>query len=246
MTKGLCILYPNPEKPPRIALIDALRGLSIFLMVAYHFGIDLILYMGAPPGLIYNPFLNFLQPVFAGVFITLAGFSCRYSRQNLRRGVLLSLLGAGVTVVSLFVGFPVRFGILSFLGLGIILYDLLSPLLRRVPAAWLAWVSLTLFAAAYLTFPRPTDLPVSSHVWMLGLIPAEFTSVDYFPLLPWFFLIPFGSAVAGPIREGKLPDWFYRLNPPVFPFLGRHTLLIYLLHQPVLAGGFLLWAYFTT
>ena len=225
----------------RIPLIDALRGLSVFLMVAYHFGINLILFAGAPEGLIYNPFLNFLQPVFAGVFITLAGLSCRFSRKNLKRGVLLIFLGIGVTVVTYQVGFPVQFGILTFLGLGIVLYDLASPLLRIVPWKWLAGASLTLFAVAYALFPRNTTLPMSSHVWVLGLRPVGFATADYFPLLPWIFLILFGSAIAEPVLNRRLPGWFYRVNPPVFPFLGRHTLAIYLAHQPILYGAFMLW-----
>jgi len=229
------------DAPRRIPLIDALRGLSVFLMVAYHFGINLILFADAPKGLIYNPFLNFLQPVFAGVFITLAGLSCRFSRKNLKRGVLLIFLGIGVTVVTFQVGFPVQFGILTFLGLGIVLYDLASPLLRRIPWAWLAGVSFMLFALTYVYFPRDTTLPMSSHVWVLGFRPEEFVSADYFPLLPWIFLIFFGSAIAEPVLERRLPDWFYRVNPPVFPFLGRHTLLIYLAHQPILYGVFMVW-----
>jgi uncharacterized membrane protein len=225
----------------RIPLIDALRGLSVFLMVAYHFGINLILFAGAPDGLIYNPLLDFLQPVFAGIFITLAGLSCRFSRKNLKRGVMLVCLGIGVTVVTAQVGFAVQFGILTFLGVGIILYDLASPLLKRIPWAWLACASITLFAVAFAFFPRHTALPMASHVWMLGFRPAGFSSADYFPLLPWVFLIFFGSAIAEPVLNRRLPAWFYRANPPVLPFLGRHTLIIYLAHQPIMYGIFMLW-----
>ena len=53
-----------PEKSRYYAL-DALRGLSILLMVAYHFGYNLVMYRIAPAGLIYNPLLNVLQPFFA-------------------------------------------------------------------------------------------------------------------------------------------------------------------------------------
>ncbi|MDR0670796.1 MAG: DUF1624 domain-containing protein, partial [Oscillospiraceae bacterium] len=61
----------------RVALIDAVRGLSILLMVAYHAGYDLVGAGLLPRGLLFNPLLSVLQPFFAGVFILLAGVSAR-------------------------------------------------------------------------------------------------------------------------------------------------------------------------
>ena len=225
----------------RIAAIDALRGLSIVLMVAYHLGFDLVYYAGLPRGLLYNPLLNVLQPFFASVFILLSGLSCKLSHSNLRRGVLLFLLGAGVTVVSMFTGLPIYMGILSFLGAAIILYDLLTPVLRKIPGPLLAAVNAAAFTVTYCFFPREADVSIGSHLWMLGLYPHGFKPADYFPLLPWFFLLLLGTTLAEPVMERRLPAWFYRVNPPVLPFLGRHTLLIYLLHQPLLVGIFWIW-----
>jgi uncharacterized membrane protein len=71
----------------RIDIIDALRGVSILLMVVYHFGYDMVMYGRWPDWILFNPAINTLQSVFAGVFILLCGFSCRYSRNNPRRGI---------------------------------------------------------------------------------------------------------------------------------------------------------------
>ncbi|MDR1737052.1 MAG: DUF1624 domain-containing protein [Oscillospiraceae bacterium] len=86
------------ERPARIPLLDALRGLSIILMIAYHAGVDLVMENLIPYGVLYNPLLGFLNPLFAGVFIVLAGISSRFSRSNLRRGLIA--LGCAVLVTA--------------------------------------------------------------------------------------------------------------------------------------------------
>ena len=87
----------KPSQKRRYYAVDALRGLSILLMVAYHFGYNLVMFDIAPPGLLYNPLLNFLQPFFASVFIAISGASSTFSHSNLRRGVKILLCAALVT-----------------------------------------------------------------------------------------------------------------------------------------------------
>jgi uncharacterized membrane protein len=200
------------RSPSRIPLLDALRGFSIILVVAYHFGFNLVSAELIPRGALYNPLLAILQPFFAGLFIVLAGVSSRFSRSNLKRGLLLSGCASLITGVSLIVGAPIWFGILHLLSSCILLYWLLTKLRFAAPAV--------LLLAFALLFADVTRFPV---------VP----SADYFPLIPWGFLFAFGVWLGGPIQNEAFPKWFYTLNPPVFPALGRKTLLIYLLHQPV-------------
>jgi uncharacterized membrane protein len=84
----------------RIALLDALRGLSILLMVAYHAGYNLVTRDYIPHEVLYNPFLSALVVLFAGLFIVLAGVSSRFSRNNLRRALVTLGCAALVTIVS--------------------------------------------------------------------------------------------------------------------------------------------------
>ena len=89
---------PSPKR--RYYAVDALRGLSILLMVAYHFGYNLVMFDIAPAGLIDNPLLNFLQPFFASVFIAISGASSTFSHSNLRRGVKILLCAVLVTLAT--------------------------------------------------------------------------------------------------------------------------------------------------
>ncbi|MBQ1703219.1 MAG: DUF1624 domain-containing protein, partial [Oscillospiraceae bacterium] len=85
------------EKPrKRIELIDTLRVVAVFLMVFHHFFYDLCWLLGDWTAEVFgsrwvlfsNPVFDFLHYIFAGLFIFLAGLSCRLSRSNLRRGAI--------------------------------------------------------------------------------------------------------------------------------------------------------------
>ena len=227
--------------PPRIQLLDALRGFCILLVIAYHFGYNLVAREYIPREALYNPVLDVLQPFFAGVFIVLAGVSSRFSRSNLKRGLLLlgcallvtavsfaALPDPGLSLRAVFgfyqpaegeqIGVPVMFGILHLLAVCILLYALLEKMRLTAPAVVLS--------AFFLLRSGVTAWP-------------EVPSADYFPLVPWAFAFFFGVWLGGPIREGTFPPWFYQMKIPVFPAIGRRTLLIYLLHQPALYG--ILW-----
>jgi len=219
----------------RIGAIDALRGLSIILMVAYHFGYDLVLFDLVPVGTLYNPLLNTLEPFFAGLFITLCGVSTYFSRSNLKRGLLILLCAVPVTVATYLLDpdFFILFGILHCLGCCVLLYCLLRPLLDRLPDG----IKLSLYLAGLAASFFIRRIPVKTDaLLMFGLASPEFDPADYFPLLPWFFIFLLGTWVGKYIFERRFPDWFYTFRCRPLEFFGRHTLLIYLAHQPVCYG----------
>jgi len=222
---------PARDNPDRIQLIDGLRGLSILLMIAYHFGYDLIIFVGAPDWLIFNPVLDILQPFFAGVFIFLSGISCRFSKSNLRRG--LRMLGAAcvITLVTYFMGYPVWFGIIHFLGAGAIIFSLLRPAIDRISRPVQFLIYITLYVCSIQFTGRVYNI---SWLWWLGLRPDGWFSADYFPILPWIFIYLCGTLAGTYIVEKRLPEKFYTFRVPVLAAIGRHTMLIYLVHQPVL------------
>ena len=219
----------------RIQIIDALRGLSIILMVAYHTGYNLVMFKLAPEEALYNPLLSVLQPLFAGVFILLSGVSARYARNNRMRG--LRVLGCAMVVsfVSGIFGVLIYFGILHCLGLCMILCGdperTLDRVLPRLIQPFLL-VPLFVIGRIFLYFESEIVAPIP-YVYIFGLYPPDFGSADYFPILPWFFLYLLGAWVGLYIKERRFPRWFYAFRMPFLPVVGRHTLLIYMLHQPV-------------
>lgn len=219
------------DTPGRIQIIDGLRGLSILLMVAYHFGYDLIIFAGAPPQLIDNPVLDVLQQFFAGVFIFLSGISCRFSKSNSRRGFQMLGVAIVITAVTWAIKLPVWFGIIHFLGTAAILFSLLRPVIDRIPRPLQLIIYITLHLCSLPFIGRRYDI---SWLWWLGLRPVGWASADYFPLLPWFFIYLIGTLAGTYIVEKRLPERFYTQKVPFFAAVGRNTMFVYIIHQPVL------------
>jgi membrane-associated phospholipid phosphatase len=213
-------------------------------MVIHHLFYDLIAYQGAPLWLFSNPVFDVLHYIFAGTFIALAGFSSRYSRSNIKRGIGVAIAAGAVSLAGWLVGEPIWFGVLHFLAIAMILYGLCGKFFAKVPVA----VYAILFAFTLLIF-RFGGL-VSDYLWMFGVYAPKFYSADYFPIFPWLWVFLAGAWFGGKVQGGKLPAWFYSFKVPVFPSIGRKAFVIYLVHQPVLfyltfgifrEGQFLVW-----
>ncbi|MCL2083694.1 MAG: DUF1624 domain-containing protein [Oscillospiraceae bacterium] len=223
---------------PRYHLIDALRGFSLILMLAYHFGYALSAFGLLPETVISNPLLNVLQPLFAGVFILLCGVASRFSRSNLKRGAITLACAALISAVMWYLGTPVWFGILHLLGCCMLIYAAAGRAAENIQRRSKAFgaasgaVFAALFAVCFILLPVRAE---NDRLAWLGLRTAEFSmsAVDYFPLGRWFFLFMLGAWIGGYIIEGRMPAWFYDFNMPFLPSAGRHTLIIYMLHQPV-------------
>jgi uncharacterized membrane protein len=244
------------RKKGRMDSLDAMRGVAILAMVFYHGLYDLcdIFDYSIP---VFG-FFRLFEPLFAGLFILLAGVSSRYSHSNVKRGVRVLLLGLAVTAATV-VFIPsqsILFGILHFMGCAILLFALVHPVTDRIPpvVAFILWAGL--FAVTYAVpqtdligipglfgFSLPHILQNTPYLFWLGLPDANFFSADYFPLIPWFFLFMVGTIVGIPIKAGKLPEKFYTAHIPFLAAAGRNTLLIYVLHQPIIYG--LLWLFYT-
>ena len=227
------------DKPKRIQLIDAIRGLCVVLMCLHHLMYDLVWMLGAPPGLCTNPVLDVLHYFFAGTFIFLSGVSSRFSRSNVKRGLKCIAAAVVITVVTYFMKNPIWFGILHFLGFCMVFYGLTAKFWDKIPRAAAPFIYIALLVASAIWINR-TGFVEAKWLWPFGFMTATFYSADYFPLLPWIFVFLLGTWAGKYIREGKLPGWFYSAEPRVLPSIGRKAFIIYLVHQPVLYGLVLL------
>lgn len=240
------------EKPQRVAILDELRGLSILLMVFYHGLYDLVEIFGVRADFFRSAPMRWLQVFIASLFILISGVACRYSRNNLKRGLLCFGVGMGMTVATaLFIPSQlIVFGILHFMGVSMMLFSLLQPLLDRVHPLVGIFLSLGLYffteGVAYGTLgfwkifsiPLPDALYQVGYLFPLGFYPPFFFSSDYFPLLPWFFLFLMGSFLGVYFRRGLAPGWMVRSHCKPLAAVGRKSIWVYILHQPILYGLF--------
>lgn len=233
----------------RYHLTDSFRGFALVNMVLYHFLYDVFIIYGRYPGWLDSAWTFVWQQGICWSFIGVAGFSWRFgSGNNLKRGLWLNFLGFAITVITwLFLPQEtIFFGILNFMGVGVLLTIPASRILEKIPAPVGFIGCLLLF---YVFYPVSRGfLRAGPYIWkmpkilysgalvILGLPGADFYSSDYFPILPWIFLFWAGYFLY-PLctRAGKLPG-FFRLKVPVLAEIGRRTLWVYVLHQPVLMG----------
>lgn len=230
----------NAGKKKRIEIIDALRGLSVILMVAHHLLYNLAAFLGAPWWLFTNPVFDVLHYIFAGLFIFLSGVSSRLSHSNIKRGAIAFALAMGITAVTWYLDMPIWFGVLHLLGFCMLFFGVTRPIWDAIPRTVAPFLYIALLITGVYAvghFELTTGQMWSrSILWILGWQQRGFVSFDYFPLIPWLFVFLTGTWAGLYIKERKLPGWFYEVKPPLFPAVGRKALIIYVLHQPVLYG----------
>jgi len=232
----------------RYGILDALRGFSIISMVLFHASWDLVFLYGfdwqwyrEAPGYIW-------QQSICWVFILLSGFCQPFGKRKLKRALQVFLSGLLVSAVTLIVMPENRiiFGVLTLLGscaliclpfekiinksnptLGFCFNSTLFFLTRNINTGWLGFEGLK-----FIRLPQAWYSNLFSA--FLGFPSRSFFSSDYFSLFPWLFLFMAGYFLHLLLKKkGKLS--LLKLKGPGFlEWIGRHSLIIYLLHQPII------------
>lgn len=242
------------EKPSRYHLLDTVRGVCLISMAAYHGMYDLVDIFRLPAPW-YNDWPGYLwQQSICWTFIFLSGMCWRLSHRHLKRGLLLVGCAWVITAATWLI-MPsqlILYGVLNLLGLSALLMIPLDKLFRKLPAWTGFFGALALFfltrnvPRGSLGFeslalcPLPQVLYSTDVTAVLGFHSPEFYSTDYFPLVPWFFLYCAGYFLWGILTQSRQAKEFLSLGARPLSFLGRHSLVIYLVHQPALMGIFLL------
>jgi uncharacterized membrane protein len=171
-----------------------------------------------------------------GISLTLSGAQTKGSvwKANLKRGLMILSWGLIITAVTyrfMESGYIV-FGVLHFIGLSVMIA---APFLKYDKAN--LWLGLTLIFLGSIIRLFTVD---SSWLIWLGLTPGGFYSVDYFPLIPWFGVVLIGIFLGNrfyPNGKRMLPIGENESRAAkILSYLGRNSLKIYLIHQPILIG----------
>lgn len=227
------------QQGARIAIFDTVRGATIISMVAFHGAYDLAyLYGASMPWFTQGVFQDVWRASISWAFLLLAGWMVGLSKNNFKRagryGIAALLIWVVTTLAS--VDSPISFGIIFCMAGSTFIAAVLNRLPVRFPPAVMAATSLLAFFA---TWSIPTKLYSVGGLAWLGFPSAGFYSGDYYPLIPFCFMYLAGMYLqriyADHSRsEDDAPAWAYRDYCPPLTAIGRHSLLIYLLHQPIL------------
>jgi uncharacterized membrane protein len=223
----------------RIWEIDFLRGLSILLMVGYHLLYDLGQMVGIGSFLGFSTDLStrpwtIAQFFFAGLFVVLSGISSTLSRGNVRRALKLLAVAFLVTAATFVFdrSSTILFGILHCLAVSILIYGLV---LEKAGATACAAAGAGVIGLSVVIPAVLKGVPIRFD-WLLpfGIHSPTYSSFDYFPLFPWLAIFLAGAALGKSVYAAKQSLIRRRLPVMFINVAGRHSLLIYIVHQPLI------------
>ena len=228
----------------RIPEIDLFRGTAVLMMILFHTIFDLY-YFGLAGIDIHSGFWGGFGYITGFFFVFIAGISAWISRMRaeskldergiwikfLKRGLFIFSIGLGITVVTWFFApkSAIIFGTLHLIGLSIIL----APLFFRFSVK-----NIYIGAAIILAGLLIQGINGDPALTIIGIHAQDFSTLDYKPLIPWFgyflaglafsaFMYPNGKERSR-LKSVKIPA------PEFIQLIGRHSLIIYLVHQPVI------------
>jgi uncharacterized membrane protein len=227
----------------RLPVVDVARGAAVAAMIVYHFAWDLSAFGFISANVSEDFGWVAFARLIAASFLFVSGFSLGLADRRgfrparfLRRLVVIAAAAGAVTLVTWFV-FPdsfIFFGILHQIALASVLA---LPFLRLPVVLTLAAACFLLFARSWLANPL---FNAPALLW-LGLYTEPPVSNDYVPVFPWTGIVLLGLAAARLAGQGWAWDALARVRAasPIgraLRFAGRHSLAVYLVHQPLLFG----------
>ena len=246
--------------------LDFLRGIALIMMlfmhmswdVRYEFGFDVFGYLEAPW------FWSFIHPVIVVLFVSVSGICCTFSRNNIKRGLKLLAATVGMYtatfVINKVTGIEclILFNVLAVLTCGIFIYALISAIEKKInmnpnvtnvimglTGLYIVIVGCDIHYMDYST-ENPIFLPIGFD------IPNLPNMADYMPLFPWLGVFLIGCVIGRMCYKEKktlVPKESRVMTAVARPveFIGRHSLIIYLVHQPVIYGLLyvIFWAIFS-
>lgn len=235
-------------KKQRYTVPDIVRGIAVLMMIAYHTMWDMVYLFGVSiPWMKTDAGVVFQQSI-CWSFILISGFCFQLGRKKLRRALIVIVCSLVLTAITAIV-MPesiIIHGVLSLIGSSMLIAIPLDKLLKKINPIVGIKVSFLLFVLLFniikgvigignLTFlTLPESLYVNTITAFFGFPQSDFFSTDYVPFFPWVFLFFTGYfAYSFLMRKNKI-DILSAFSCRPLEFIGRHSLEIYMIHQPVI------------
>jgi len=230
---------PREAATPRLGGIDALRGLAVVAMVAYHFAFDLAYFRVTAQNFYRDPFWLHSRTAILSSFLLIAGISLVLAQSTpqgrARFWIHVGRVAACAVAVTAgsYLVFPrsfIWFGVLHAIALSLVMS---RPLVAR------PWLALGIGIAVVITGNVVASPAFDSRAlgW-IGFTTAKPITEDYVPVFPWTGVMLIGIAAGHVLlRHGFAAVAPLARLPAMLQWLGRHSLAVYMVHQPLLFGA---------
>lgn len=238
------------DKKKRYTVLDILRGIAVIAMILYHTLWDLVFIHHVNIPWFFSGGASVIQMSIRWAFIIISGFSWSLGRKKLRRGITVFLAGVLITAGTLIMmpNDVIIFGVLTFLGSAMLITIPLDKLFQRISP----YIGLVISAAVFLITldtkdgilgffgVKICDLPdflyANYFTSYLGFLSPDFSSSDYVPIIPWIFLFFAGYFLYRIFERNRWMGCLSVISFKPLEFVGRHALIIYVIHQPLIYG----------
>lgn len=234
------------QSPQRYDSIDTLRGLAMVWMTVFHFSFDLANAGYTQQNFYADPVWTWQRTCILSLFLLCAGAGQaiavaqgqswgRFWRRwgQIAGCALLVSLGSWLMFPHSYIYFGVLHGMAVML------------IVARLTAHWGRWLWLagglavaSKFIATYVlnTLTGADFFNERSLNW-LGWVSRLPITEDYVPVFPWLGVMWWGmAATQWWLARGAVPELCGLNRVRSLGWLGRHSLMYYMLHQPVLLG----------
>ena len=238
----------------RYTVLDALRGLWIVLMIFYHTLWDLVYMFDVNIPWFTTTTAHIFQLSIRWAFILISGFSWHLGRKKLKRSLIVIGASILISLITFIFTYDARIlvGVLSLLGLSMLVAIPLDKVFSKIPPVVGVVVMSLLFTLTY-NIPRgyigvgnfeffklPSILYFNNITACFGFPPRGYYSADYVPILPWVFMFFIGYFLYLFFKKYNLLRALSAFRVKPLEFIGRHSLIIYMVHQPLVYGILLL------
>lgn len=231
----------------RVVFFDTIRGLSVVSMILFHFTYDLFFISHIKLTWFTPLVIKIWVPSISYPFIFIAGCMCAFSKNSFKRSGVYSLVALAIFAATTFANIdtPINFGIFFCMASCTFVEALISRFAVPPKGYSAAILFLLLFVICIpistghigignLVFSLPKELYQTPYLAWAGFPSPSFSSGDYYPLLPYLFLYLSGAAFNRQLKAEGYPKWMKKFSLPLITEMGRHSLIVYILHQPIL------------